>query len=81
MSQIAAQISEEQLEILESWERAAANHAERIRAEKADIAAHVDNTKTFGQQMTTNNPFVNTTNDIAETITGTITGCFGDSLN
>ena len=76
MNMIPAQTSEEQTEILESWGRAAANHAERIRQEKADIAAHVDSQKTFGGQMTTNNPFVNTTNDIAETITG----CFGDSL-
>ena len=77
MNQIPAQTSAEQLEILKSWELAAANHAERIRREKADIAAHVDNQKTFGQEMTTNSPFVNTTNDIAETITG----CFGDSLS
>ena len=69
--------SEEQNEILDSWASAAANHAERIRQEKADIAAHVDNQKTFGGQMATNNPFVNTTNDIAEVITG----CFADSLD
>lgn len=69
--------SEEQNEILESWSRAAANHAERIRAEKVDIAAHVDNQKHFGGEMTNNNPFVNTTNDIAEVITG----CFCDNLN
>ena len=77
MNQIPAQMSEDQAEILDSWGRAAANHAERIRSEKADIAAHVDNQKTFGGQMTTNNPFVNTTNDIAEVITG----CFADSLD
>ena len=77
MDMIPAQTSEEQAEILESWSRAAANHAARIRAEKADIAAHVDNQKTFGGQMTTNNPFVNTTSDIAEVITG----CFADNLN
>lgn len=77
MNQIPAQTSLEQAEILESWSRAAADHAERIRAKNAAIAAHVDNQKTFGGQMTTNNPFVNTTNDIAETITG----CFGDNLN
>lgn len=77
MNQIPAQTSEEQAAILESWERAAADHAARIRQEKADIAAHVDNQKTFGGQMRTNNPFVNTTNDIAETITG----CFADNLN
>ena len=77
MDMIPAQMSEDQAEILESWSRAAANHAARIRAERADIAAHVENRKTFGGQMTTNNPFVNTTNDIAETITG----CFGDSLD
>ena len=77
MTNVPAQISEEQAAILESWGRAAEAHAERIRAEKVDIAAHVDNQKTFCGQMTTNNPFVNTTNDIAETITG----CFGDNLN
>ena len=77
MDMIPAQTSEEQAAILESWSRAAAEHAERIRREKADIAAHVDNQKTFGGQMATNNPFTNTTADIAETITG----CFGDSLN
>ena len=77
MNQIPAQTSAEQLEILHSWEFAAANHAERIRQENEAIAAHVENRKTFGGQMTTNNPFVNTTNDIAETITG----CFGDNLN
>ena len=77
MDMIPAQTGEEQAAILDSWSRAAADHAARIRAEKADIAAHVDNQKTFGGQMTTNNPFVNTTNDIAETITG----CFGDNLN
>ena len=77
MDMIPAQTSEEQAAILESWERAAAEHAERIRAKNADIAAHVDNTKTFGQEMTTNNPFTNTTADIAEVITG----CFADNLN
>ena len=77
MDMIPAQTSEEQAAILESWIRAAADHAEQIRAEKADIAAHVDNRKTFGQEMTANSPFVNTTSDIAETITG----CFGDSLD
>lgn len=77
MDMIPAQTSEEQAAILESWSRAAAAHAKRIREEKADIAAHVDNQKTFGGQMAANSPFVSTTNDIAETITG----CFGDSLN
>lgn len=74
---IPAQASEEQAQILESWGRAAANHAERIRQEKADIAAHVDNQKTFGNELAANSPFTNTTGDIAETITG----CFGDNLN
>lgn len=69
--------SEEQNEILDSWASAAANHAERIRAKDSAIAAHVDNQKTFGHEMTTNTPFVNTTNDIAEVITG----CFADSLD
>lgn len=77
MDMIPAQTSEDQAAILESWGRAAANHAERIRQEKADIAAHVDNQKTFTGEMATNSPFVNTTADIAETITG----CFGDNLN
>ena len=77
MNMIPAQTSEEQAAILESWSRAAAEHAERIRREKADIAAHVDNQKTFGGQMATKNPFTNTNADISETITG----CFGDSLN
>lgn len=77
MNQIPAQTSEEQAEILESWSRAAANHAERIRAENAPLAAHVDNQKTFGGEMTNNNPFSSTTNDIAETITG----CFVDNLD
>ena len=77
MNMIPAQTSEDQAAILESWARAAAEHAERIRAEKADIAAHVDNRKTFGGQMTTNNPFVNTTSDIAEVITG----CIVDNIN
>ena len=77
MNMIPAQTSEEQAAILESWSRAAAEHAARIRQEKADIAAHVDNQAAFTGEMKTNSPFVNTTNDIAETITG----CFGDSLN
>lgn len=77
MNRVPVQTSEDQAAILKGWAVAAANHAERIRREKADIAAHVDNTKTFGQEMTTNNPFTNTTADIAETITG----CFGDNLN
>ena len=77
MTNVPAQFSEDQAEILDGWAVAAAAHAERIRAKNAAIAAHVDNTKTCGQEMTTNSPFVNTTNDIAETITG----CFGDNLN
>ena len=77
MDMIPAQTSEEQAEILESWSRAAADHAARIRAEKADIAAHVDNQKTFGGEMANNNPFSSTTSDIAEVITG----CFADSLD
>lgn len=77
MDMIPAQTSEEQAEILESWERAAADHAERIRAKNADIAAHVDNQKTFGNELSANNPFTNTTGDIAEVITG----CFADNLN
>ena len=77
MDMIPAQTSEEQAAILESWSRAAANHAKRIRREKADIAAHVDNQKTFGNELAANSPFANTTNDIAEVITG----CFGDSLD
>ena len=77
MNFIPAQTSEEQAAILESWSRAAAAHAERIRREKTEIAAHVDNTKAFGNELAANSPFANTTNDIAETITG----CFGDSLN
>ena len=77
MDMIPAKVTEEQAEILESWSRAAAAHAERIRAERKDIAAHVDNRKAFGAELSTNSPFVNTTNDIAQALTG----CFVDSLN
>ena len=77
MNQIPAQTSEEQAAVIDSFTRAAADHAARIRAEKADIAAHVDNQKTFGGEMANNNPFSSTTSDIAEVITG----CFADSLD
>lgn len=77
MNMIPAQTSEDQAEILESWGRAAEAHAARIRAEKPGLAAHVDNQRTFTGELATNNPFVNTTDDIAETITG----CFADNLN
>ena len=77
MTNVPAQFSEEQAAIIESWSRAAEAHAARIRAEKADIAAHVDNQRTFTGELATNDPFVNTTADIAQTITG----CFADSLD
>lgn len=77
MDMIPAQTSEGQAAILEGWAVAAAEHAERIRAKNVDIAAHLNNQAAFTGQMATNSPFVNTTADIAEVITG----CFADSLN